>query len=46
MGLPLGSVLAVGPDGRERRLDAAQVERDTLRAAAALARAGAGPATA
>jgi acyl-coenzyme A synthetase/AMP-(fatty) acid ligase len=40
MGLPLGSVVAVGPDGRERRLDAAQVERDTLRAASALARSG------
>ena len=40
MGLPLGAVVAVGVDGRERRLAAAQVERDTLRAAAALARSG------
>ena len=40
MALPLGSVVAVGSDGRERRLDAGQVERDTLRAAAALARSG------
>ena len=42
MALPLGGVVAVGSDGRERRLDAAQVERDTLRAAAGLARAGVG----
>ena len=40
MALPLGGVVAVGSDGRERRLDSAQVERDTLRAAAALARSG------
>jgi acetyl-CoA synthetase len=38
--LPLGAVVAVGADGRERRLAADQVERDTLRAAAGLARAG------
>jgi acyl-coenzyme A synthetase/AMP-(fatty) acid ligase len=40
MALPLGGVVAVGSDGRERRLDAAQVERDTLRAAAALTASG------
>ena len=43
MALPLGGVVAVGSDGRERRLEAAQVERDTLRAAAALARSGVAP---
>ena len=40
MALPFGGVISVGADGRERRLDAAQVERDTLRAAAGLAAAG------
>ena len=40
MTLPIGGVLSVAADGRERRLDAAQVERDTLRAAAGLAAAG------
>ena len=43
MALPLGGVVAVGSDGRERQLDASQVERDTLRAAAALARTGVAP---
>jgi acyl-coenzyme A synthetase/AMP-(fatty) acid ligase len=42
MALPFGGVISVGADGRERRLDAAQVERDTLRAAAALAGSGVG----
>jgi acyl-coenzyme A synthetase/AMP-(fatty) acid ligase len=40
MTLPLGSVISVGADGRERRVDAAQVARDTQRAAAALAASG------
>lgn len=42
MALPLGGVISVGADGRERRLDAAEVERDTMRAAAALASSGIG----
>jgi acyl-coenzyme A synthetase/AMP-(fatty) acid ligase len=42
MALPLGGVISVGADGRERRLDAVQVERDTRRAAAALAGSGVG----
>jgi acyl-coenzyme A synthetase/AMP-(fatty) acid ligase len=40
MTLPLGGVVSVAADGRERRLDAAQVERDTVRAAAGLAARG------
>jgi acyl-coenzyme A synthetase/AMP-(fatty) acid ligase len=43
MTLPLGGVISIGADGRERRLDAAQVERDTLRAAAGLASSGIRP---
>jgi acyl-coenzyme A synthetase/AMP-(fatty) acid ligase len=43
MGLPLGGVVEVAADGHERRLAAGQIEHDTLRAAAALARAGVGP---
>ncbi len=40
---PLGSVISVAADGRERRLGADQVERDTLRAAAGLAQTGVEP---